>query len=291
MGAALGGVLDELSWEFEGRLAKARTFARNGSVTQLRVTSGSITAQVYGSWGDRYTVRIVLPAYSRDAWERITDALAREASYIARLLAQELPRELDEVCARAGVSLYPSRLGEISASCTCPDATNPCKHTLAVLYAFAIRLDADPSLLLQLRGRSAAELTAKVRERWSAESEGDAPTAESEATEASSLRPERFFEPGAELETFVANFHLSEAPPPINAAVLARLGRPSFAGANEDPYEILAPIYATISERALLAAKRSARKKAPKRQAKKAATTTAAKTPTAQSNGRMPSAK
>lgn len=259
-------LLDELSWEFEGRLAKARTFARNGSVTQLRVTPGSITAQVYGSWGDRYTIRIVLAPFGRDTWERILEELAREASSIARLLANELPPELEVMCERAGVSLFPARLGEISASCTCPDAANPCKHTLAVLYAFAIHLDRDPALLLQLRGRSLSEMMALLRSRWSSDAEGSAEAIEAAPADAESvaLRPERFFEPGPELEAFVANYHMADTPPAMNAALLARLGRPTFAAAHEDPYTILAPVYAKMSERALQAAKRSA-KKTPKR--------------------------
>lgn len=277
-------LLDELSWEFEGRLAKARTFARNGSVTQLKVTPGSISAQVYGSWGDRYTVRVVLAPFSRDTWERITDDLAREASSIARLLANDLPPELEVICERAGVTLFPARLGEISASCTCPDAANPCKHMLAVLYAFGIQLDRDPALLLQLRGRTLSEIMPLLRARWSVEAEGDAAAGEVAPTAAESvaLRPERFFEPGPELDAFAASFHLADAPPPLNAALLARLGRPTFASEREDPYTILSPVYERIGERALQVAKRSAKNKTPKRQAKRTTTTKASAAPKAQ---------
>ena len=78
--------------------------------------------------------------------------------FAARLLAGEVPPELEGVFADAGVALLPARWSDMRASCTCPDWENPCKHLAATLYVFADRLEADPWLLLAWRGRTREQL-------------------------------------------------------------------------------------------------------------------------------------
>ena len=74
--------------------------------------------------------------------------------FAARLLAGEVPAELEAVFDGAGVPLLPRTWNDLHASCSCPDCENPCKHIAAVLYVFADRLDDDPWLLLAWRGRT-----------------------------------------------------------------------------------------------------------------------------------------
>jgi uncharacterized Zn finger protein len=77
---------------------------------------------------------------------------------MARLLAGELPEEVEEVFSGAGVSLFPHKSRAMETDCSCPDWSNPCKHTTAVFYLLAEEFDRDPFLLFKLRGLSREEL-------------------------------------------------------------------------------------------------------------------------------------
>jgi uncharacterized Zn finger protein len=127
-----------------------------------------------------------------------------------------------------------------------------------VHYALAMKLDASPSLLFLLRGRSNEEITSGLRARWNGEV--SAATAETESEDIpDALSGAHFFEPGPELDAFAANFRAADTPPQADAALLLRLGRPPFAAEGEEPYSVLAPAYRALSERALKILKRSGR--------------------------------
>src|SRR5260221_5798796 len=262
-------LLESLDYEWQGRLSRGRSLAHNDSVQRLQVRPGMASAQVNGHYWDHYRVRLELPPCPGAVWANVMETLAGEASYVAKLLARELPPALEEICTRAGGQLFPKELGEVRASCTCPDPSMPCKHILAAHYAFAIEMDRDPSLLLQLRGRSREEITAALRERWASEAAGimpgeEAPLAGDSRT---ALRLDGFYEAGPELNAFAASFVVADTPPPTDADLLARLGRPPFANPNEEPHTILAPLYHVISERAVQAARRGAKKTSIRRRA------------------------
>ncbi len=85
--------------------------------------------------------------------------------FVARLLAGEVPPELEDVFRDTSVALFPTHWSQLEARCKRPDWQNPCKHIAAVLYVFADRLDDDPWLLLAWRGRSRDQLLEPVRAR------------------------------------------------------------------------------------------------------------------------------
>jgi uncharacterized Zn finger protein len=262
-------LLETLDYEWQGRLSRARSLARNNGVQRVQIRPGAVSARVVGNYWDHYDVRLELPPFPGPVGAHLLDALAGEASYLARLLARELPPELEDLCAQAGGKLFPTELAEVRARCPCPDPSAPCKHVLATHYAFAMAIDRDPSLLLQLHGRSREELTAALRDRWASEAAGIAGEEQSPpaADGSADLRLDRFYDAGPELEQFAADFTPSDARPPTDAALLAQMGRPPFAGPHEDPHAILAPVYGMISERALQAARRSAKKPGSRRRA------------------------
>src|SRR5258707_890444 len=121
-------MLESLDYEWQGRLSRGRSLARNRGIQRLRVVPGVVTAQVQGSYWDHYQVRLELPPFPGPVWTNVMEALAGEASYVAKLLARELPPELEALCARAGGGLFPAHLSDVRASCTCPDPSMPCKH-------------------------------------------------------------------------------------------------------------------------------------------------------------------
>jgi hypothetical protein len=84
--------------------------------------------------------------------------------HAAALLDGELPPEIAEDAASAGLDLLPGG-GEIGPRCDCPDEADPCKHSAAACYLVSDALDADPFVLLLLRGRTRDQVLAGVRAR------------------------------------------------------------------------------------------------------------------------------
>jgi uncharacterized Zn finger protein len=148
-----------------GRLSRGRTYARQGQVLDLGIGSGLVVARVQGSRRTPYGVQISMPAVSDVRWDAIIEALAGQAGYAARLLAGELPHEIEDVFSAAGVSLFPDRTSKLVTNCTCPDWGNPCKHSAAVCYHMAEAFDEDPFQLLSFRGRDQETLLAELRNR------------------------------------------------------------------------------------------------------------------------------
>lgn len=93
----------------------------------------------------------------------IDEAMRAKVGFVARLLAGEVPADLEEVFDAAGVALFPRTWKELRAHCSCPDWENPCKHIAAVLYVFADQLDTDPWLLLAWRGGTRDQILDPLR--------------------------------------------------------------------------------------------------------------------------------
>lgn len=148
-----------------GRLARGRAYARAGQIVSLDVDAGGAVAQVQGSRPRPYRARIGVPALGKAEWAQVLDALAADASYAATLLAGELPRDIEDVFARAGLSLFPAGPRDLVMDCSCPDPAVPCKHLAAVFYVLAERFDDDPFQILALRGRDRAALLDDLRAR------------------------------------------------------------------------------------------------------------------------------
>ncbi|WP_300014543.1 SWIM zinc finger family protein [Pseudonocardia sp.] len=155
-----------------GRLSRGRSYARAGQIVSLDVDAGGAVAQVQGSRPKPYRARIGIPAFGKAEWGAVTDALAADASYAAALLAGEMPREIEDVFDRAGLSLFPATARDLVMDCTCPDFAVPCKHLAAVFYVLAERFDADPFQILALRGRDRETLLDDLRTRRAAASPG-----------------------------------------------------------------------------------------------------------------------
>lgn len=145
-----------------GRLQRGRNYARRGQVLSLAVDPGVVTAQVQGSRARPYRVRVNIAAYGKPEWSRLERALADDAWYTARLLAGEMPEDIEDVFTDQGLSLFPRSAAELSLDCSCPDHEVPCKHIAAVFYLLAEAFDEDPFTILAWRGRERDDLLANV---------------------------------------------------------------------------------------------------------------------------------
>ena len=145
------------------RMRRGRRYARKGQVLSLDVHAATIAAQVQGSRRTPYLVTVSLPEPTPKQWKAIDAAMRAKVGFVARLLAGEVPPDLEEVFQASGVALFPGTWRELRARCSCPDWENPCKHIAAVLYVFADQLDTDPWLLLAWRGRTREEVLGPLR--------------------------------------------------------------------------------------------------------------------------------
>ena len=146
-----------------GRLARGRNYARRGQVIGFEISCGYVTAQVQGSRPKPYRVQIQVTPLTTAQWRKVEQALAAQALFRARLLAGEMPPEIEEVFAGCGTPLFPRSARDLDMSCSCPDWGVPCKHLAAVCYVLAEAFDLDPFGILAWRGRGREDLLAAMR--------------------------------------------------------------------------------------------------------------------------------
>ena len=151
------------SYGMSGRLARGRSYARAGQVLDFELSQGKVTARVQGSRIRPYQVRIGVLPLTTAQWRTVEGRLASQALFRAKLLAGEMPREIEEVFADCGTPLFPHSAGDLDMRCSCPDWEVPCKHLAAVCYVLAEEFDRDPFAMLAWRGRGRDELLTALR--------------------------------------------------------------------------------------------------------------------------------
>jgi len=145
--------------DYENRLPRGRTYVRNGSVLDLQVTPGVITALVSGS--EIYEIKVEIPAVAKPRWQSICEDCAGSIDSLVELLQGKLSKGVMERICQQRTGLFPSPQ-EINLSCSCPDWADMCKHVAAVLYGVGARLDQQPELLFRLRKVDEKELIASA---------------------------------------------------------------------------------------------------------------------------------
>jgi uncharacterized Zn finger protein len=145
--------------DYENRLPRGRTYVRNGSVIDLQIAKGEISAMVAGS--ELYQIKIAIAPVTRARWKSICRDCAGTVDSLVELLQGRLAKGvMDRVC-REGDGLFPSPT-EIKLLCSCPDWADMCKHVAAVLYGVGARLDEKPQLLFVLRDVDENEMLASA---------------------------------------------------------------------------------------------------------------------------------
>jgi uncharacterized Zn finger protein len=154
-------VLD--SYGMGSRLQRGRSYARRGQVLEFALAPGKVTARVQGSRPSPYAVSIAVRPLTSTQWTEVESRLAAQALFRARLLAGEMPAEIEEVFAACGTPLFPEAARDLDMACSCPDWGMPCKHLAAVCYVLAEAFDADPFAMLAWRGRDRDSLLTALR--------------------------------------------------------------------------------------------------------------------------------
>ena len=145
------------------RLERGRAYTRNGSILDLKISKGKVTALLMGSGTSVYNCDIDIKKISPKSWQLIKKQCDGSISSIPELLAGKFPKELQDLFSGKGSGLFPAS-DEMEKSCDCPDYALLCKHLAATLYGIGARLDEKPELIFTLRGIDSSDLISSVIE-------------------------------------------------------------------------------------------------------------------------------
>ncbi|WP_405828687.1 MULTISPECIES: SWF or SNF family helicase [unclassified Streptomyces] len=148
------------------QVRQGRRYARAGAVGAVSVRPGGLTAVVRDRDGMAHRTDVLVQEFTEAQWDRLLGLAAAESGYIAALLDREVPPELAEDAAAAGVELLPG-IGDLDPRCDCGEWDH-CPHTAALCYQVARLLDQDPFVLLLLRGRGERDVVGELEERSTA---------------------------------------------------------------------------------------------------------------------------
>ena len=141
--------------DYQNRLPRGRTYARNGSVCHLSISKGRIEAIVSGS--ELYKIDIDITPLSTNKWKHVRQQCAGQIGSMLELLQGRFSDNVMKIVTDQEKGLFP-KPDEIKLACNCPDWAGMCKHIAAVLYGVGARLDHQPELLFLLRNVDQEEL-------------------------------------------------------------------------------------------------------------------------------------
>jgi uncharacterized Zn finger protein len=251
-------VLD--SYGMSSRLQRGRSYARRGQVIEFTLATGKVAARVQGSRPSPYQVSITVRPLTAAQWRDVESRLSSQALFRARLLAGEMPAEIEEVFASCGTPLFPESASDLTMSCNCPDWGMPCKHLAAVCYVLAEAFDADPFAMLAWRGKGREDLLAALRGKTAGPLAGGVPAggARPEAAGTSPAQALLSDVTGSPLEETLADFWspgLSQArlralpaSPATPPDLLIRISDPpDLQVRGTDLRDLLAPAYTSLA--------------------------------------------
>ena len=199
------------------RLQRGRAYARKGQVIALDVAPGLVQAKVQGSTPRPYAVRIGLGTFSAAQWNTVQDALNQDAWFVASLLDGQMPEDIEQVFAAAGLPLFPAGRREMTMSCSCPDSVVPCKHLAAAFYLLAEHFDEDPFSILAWRGRDRETLLGALHPPAAEHGAGDTSAEDDGAGVPLADSLEDFYRPGpapsARPDSLSTGLMLDQLPP------------------------------------------------------------------------------
>ncbi len=241
-------------FDIGARLGRGRSYARRGQVLSITIDKGMVKAKVQGSRPSPYNVTIKLKVLAAADWQKLATVLSQQAIFTAKLLAGEMPQDIEQAFKDAGLSLFPAKLKDLETECSCPDWSNPCKHIAAVYYLLGEEFDRNPFLIFKLRGMDREELVARLDQSGQKAPRRKRNPQSAIANQQSeiSLPPEPLV---AEVSEFWGSGSLPDdvfgevRVPPTPAALIKRLGNFPFWRGEERFLSAIEPVYTQASAR------------------------------------------
>jgi uncharacterized Zn finger protein len=271
-------------------LIEGLDYARQGQTKRMTIGPGSVMGNVQGRSDRPYTTNITIATFPTDQWDKVVEAMSEGAIYAAKLLAGELPPNIEDIFGPLGLKLFPTEPSELTVSCDCrammqahaeasaaaaraiaqrtgqpvkaPEPAPPeeenngwCKHICCIAYLLAHKLATEPFLMFTLRGLEGKDLLERLRQRR---------TMTGIVGISVPIYPQRV--PGVSDVTYPAleevmdrfwdagpglhEIDLPLDPPAVSHPLLRRLGPSPFTNAQFPLVGLLASCYDTISEAA-----------------------------------------
>ena len=213
---------------------------------------GLVRAEVQGSRPRPYEVSIKVKRLTSASWNKVAKALSQQAIFAAKLLSGQMPQDIEKVFEQVGSTLFPEKLHDLVTDCSCPDWSNPCKHTAAVFYLLGEEFDRDPFLIFKMRGMSREELIARLgpsKGEMGRIKTGTAASTHPAETPSEPLSPDpaRFWASSRISDDFYGEVRT----PPIAAALPKRLGSFPFWRGKVRFLDAIEPVYTAASERGM----------------------------------------
>jgi uncharacterized Zn finger protein len=251
------------SFNIGSRLGRGRSYARSGQVLSIDIDKGVIDAQVQGSRPKPYKIQIKIKSLPAAHWQKVGQALSRQAIFAAKLLDGEMPQDVEKIFRSAGVKLFPEKLQDLQTKCSCPDWSNPCKHIAAVYYLLGEEFDRDPFLIFKLRGMGREEVVGLLHrdKRTRGEPGGKTIPRKAQRKRTPEKKEEKPHPPSEPLSAdFSSYWGGGDLPddllgeiriPPVAAALPKRLGSFPFWRGQERFLETMESIYERSSQRGM----------------------------------------
>ncbi|MET8758466.1 SWIM zinc finger family protein [Lentzea sp. NPDC004782] len=146
-----------------GLVRLGRRYAHADVVGPITVSPGRLQAQVHDD-DTVHSTTVRVPRLPEVHWGRFLDRVAEQPGHIAALLDNDMPRDLVAAAEESGVDLLPG-IGDLEPECDCDGWELPCRHAAALAFQVGWLLDADPFVLLLLRGKPEQELLDALQQR------------------------------------------------------------------------------------------------------------------------------
>ena len=247
---ALAQVLDS------SRISEGQAFARAGRVTQIEVQPGLVLAEVDGAAGSvqtPYRVRMSTVTFTDTQWERVLALMSQRAIYAAQLVNGEMPEDIEGVFQAAGVSLFPTSMHDLGASCSCSEWPSACRHVVAVFCRLGDMIDDDPFTLFTIRGRTKERIMSELRAQRAGQWDAGLSDALDRGVNANVVTDPRSLPSNLDefwhLDSRIEEIQIRVGPPEIEAELLKLLGEMSFVD-DRDVRAQLEAIYGRVSRKA-----------------------------------------
>ena len=234
-------------------------YARLGQTKRLTIEETLCEGIIQGRSDKPYTATLELTEFSVESQEKIIGAMADQVRYAAKLLAGELPSNIEDVFAPLGLKLFPAEPADILGKCSCPDWKEEepwCKHTVCLTALLAERLGDDPMLIFGLRGMPGQELIDGLRQKRAVGTQGPGPSPVllqhlPGVSDVSSPPLEDSIESFWEVGDALASLDTPIQSPAVNCVLLRRLGPSPFIDGQFPLIGLMATCYQLISEAAI----------------------------------------
>lgn len=238
--------------------AEGLELARRGAVRTLEFGAGRVEARLRAPGMSERAVSVSVSRFTPEQWDAAVDAMSEQAAYAAKLLAGEMPTNIEDVFLPLGLRLFPAEAEDFSPQSPGGGASWDVL-TCAAGVMTADRLHRDPFLIFVLRGLDPRDLLDRLKQRRSdlasASRRGaSAPppligTASLDAPGAAPLETcvGRFWQVGAGIEQVDTTPRASR----VRHAILRRLGPSPWGKGGFPLIGLLASCYESIAGSAL----------------------------------------